>query len=86
MSKFESHDFYCINCGNKGIPIARKMGNCRDAFHRKKLYCYHCKMDINHVEVRNDCEREQFKEMYENGEFKQEAEESICACRPSWNW
>ena len=45
-------DFYCVICGNKGIPIARRIGSQREAGHLKKLYCPHCKMEVNHAEVR----------------------------------
>ena len=45
-------DFYCTKCGNKSIPIARKEGRYKEAGHLKKLWCYHCKEEINHAEVR----------------------------------
>lgn len=45
-------DFYCVQCGNKGIPIARKVGSQREAGHLKKLYCPYCKEEVNHAEVR----------------------------------
>jgi hypothetical protein len=45
-------DFYCINCGNKGIPIARKRGAEREAGHLKKIYCIKCKESWNHVECK----------------------------------
>ena len=45
-------DFYCVRCGNKGIPIARKIGSQREAGHLKKLYCLHCQEQTNHAEIR----------------------------------
>ena len=48
MAKYESHDFYCINCGNKGLPVFRNNGRLHGGFHRKKLWCCHCKTECNH--------------------------------------
>lgn len=45
-------DFYCTKCGNKSIPIARRDGRYKEAGHLKKLWCYHCKEEVNHAEVR----------------------------------
>ena len=80
MAKYITNDFYCIQCGQKGLPVQRKQGKARGVFHRKKLWCCNCKVEINHVEVRNDYERDCFKEMYENGDFRTEAEDSLRAC------
>ena len=43
-------EFYCVKCGNKGIPIQRKPWKKREAGHLKKLYCLHCKEEVNHAE------------------------------------
>ena len=77
MACFISHNFYCINCGEATLPIMRKSGQERGKFHRKKLYCYHCKQEINCVECKNENEIQEFKEMFNNGAFKDEAKESI---------
>lgn len=45
-------DFYCTKCGNRSIPLARRDGHYREAGHLKKLWCWHCKEEINHAEVR----------------------------------
>ena len=45
-------DFYCVHCGNKGIPIMRKAGHGREAGHLKKIYCLYCKQERNHVECK----------------------------------
>ena len=84
MAKYVTNDFYCIKCGERGLPVQRKVGKERSVFHRKKLWCCKCKVEINHVEVRNDYERDCFKEMYANGDFRQEAEDSLRACGNSW--
>ena len=77
MAKFETHNFYCINCGNQTLPVVRREGRMKGKFHRKKLYCYHCKQEINCVECRNELEVYDFKKAFEAGEFKKEAEESL---------
>lgn len=45
-------DFYCTECGNKGIPIMRRPGGQREAGHLKNLYCIHCRKETNHAEIR----------------------------------
>ena len=64
-------DFYCVQCGNKGIPIARKVGSQREAGHLKKLYCIYCKEEVNHAEVRpfGAYNYEDFKMEFELGRF-----------------
>ena len=86
MANYETHDFYCLRCGQPGIPVMRKLGKQREGFHRKRLYCPHCKVEINHVEVRNQEEKEQFLEAFNNGEYKNEAEESLCHVRACGVW
>lgn len=75
--KGDVHTFWCIQCGQAGIPCFRPVSHQRGKFHRKKLYCPHCKIMINHIECRNDVEVAEFKEAYDNGEFFNEIEESI---------
>ena len=77
INKYEIHDFYCINCGAKSIPLARPRAKQKDKFHRKLLYCYQCGHTVNHVECRNDIERQQFYADFMSGKFKQEAEEEL---------
>lgn len=71
------HDFYCINCGNKSMELARKKGHQHGRFHRKKLYCPICRVAVNHIECKNDEDVYEFKLDFENGEFTEEAKESI---------
>ena len=84
MGRCVSHDFYCLQCGQRGIPLARKVGQERSALHRKKLYCYHCKTDINHVEIRNQFELETFKTNFANGVYVDECKESLDYCRSTF--
>lgn len=64
-------DFYCTMCGNKGIPIARKRGQEREAGHLKKLFCLKCKIETNHVECKpfSHYEYADFLDEFENGNF-----------------
>lgn len=77
MAHYTTHNFFCINCGNPTIPIMRKSGQMHGKFHRKRLYCYHCKQEINCIECRNEEEVWEFKEKFKAGEFKEEAKESL---------
>ena len=70
-------EFYCINCGNMGIPVWRKRGRLREQWHRKALYCTTCKQTVNHVEIRTEEELMQFKEDFAEGKYREEAERSI---------
>lgn len=44
-------NFYCTQCGNRGIPLPRN-SKIREAGHLKKLYCLTCGKETNHVECR----------------------------------
>ena len=77
---YSEHSFYCINCGNKGIPLMRPQGFKHAGMHRKKLYCIHCRQEVNHVECKTFDEVEEFHTNFENGVYKDEAKESISAC------
>lgn len=70
---YESHDFYCINCGGKGIPIARNRSKAKKQFHRKLMYCWHCHHTVNHIECCNDLEKQKFFTDFLNGVYREEA-------------
>ena len=74
---YMKHEFYCMKCGNRGIDLMRKHGHQHKKFHRKKLYCIHCKTEVNHIECRNELEVEEFKERFANGDFVEECESSL---------
>ena len=74
MSANIEHNFYCIKCGNRGIPLQRRKSLTKEKFHRKKLYCIYCKEEVNHAEVKNDYEVQEFKEAFINGYFLKELE------------
>lgn len=52
MAKMIISNFYCTQCGHKGIPIVRKNNKIREPGHLKKLYCMHCNKENNHVECK----------------------------------
>lgn len=83
MKNLSEHRFFCIKCGNEGIPLQRKQGHKHGKFHRKKLYCPYCKLEINHIECRTDEEIYEFKTNFENGVYKDEAKESLAYVRNS---
>lgn len=64
-------EFYCTECGMRGMPIMRKINKQREAGHLKKLYCLNCKKETNHAEIRpfGNYTFEDFKEEYELGRF-----------------
>lgn len=79
--KYEEHNFYCLNCGNRSIPLMRKSSNKKALNHRKKLYCPWCKTEVNHIELTNMYEIEKFKQDFADGMYIQEAKESIAFLR-----
>ena len=81
VRKMENHDFYCLKCGKKGLNVYRRQGHQHGKYHRKKLYCFYCKEQVNHMECRNQAEIDEFKDAFERGEFVAEANESLAFCR-----
>ena len=75
--RYDSHDFYCLNCGHKGIPCQRPDNRRREPYHRKKLYCIFCHLECNHIEINTEEQRQEFIELFEAGEFVEEAKTSI---------
>ena len=86
MSKYETHSFWCLNCGQQTTPIMRKTGYLKEKFHRKKLFCINCGVEVNCIECRNDNEIWEFKRNFEEGVYKDEAKESLSYCRNSRSW
>lgn len=52
MMNVTSSDFYCTQCGHKNINVFRKKGRQREPGHLKRLYCFNCKEEHNHVEIK----------------------------------
>ena len=65
--------FFCTKCGQENmITIARKKGQEREVGHLKKLYCFFCKEEINHAEIKENninYTYEDFLEEFNSGRF-----------------
>ena len=83
---FEIHDFYCIKCGNRSMSLPRQRGHLHKKFHYKSLYCPHCKVEVNHVEIRDQFEREQFLEDFKEGIYEQDCKNSLSYVGSSRIW
>ena len=71
------HSFYCMKCGNKAMELSRKRGFQHERFHRKKLYCPYCKLELNCIECKNDEDVYEFKENFEKGVYENEVKDSL---------
>jgi hypothetical protein len=52
IKNFIMNDFYCTQCGEKGVNVWRKLGAEREAGHLKRLFCLRCQKETNHAECR----------------------------------
>ena len=84
MAYYDSSRFFCLYCGEEGIPLPRKRGQQRKSFHRKKIYCIHCHNTVNHIECKSDEDSKKFKENFKNGVYENEAKESLDFVRNTW--
>lgn len=64
------HDFYCTQCGQKGLPVCRN-GRTRESGHLKKLFCLNCGCETNHAECISGTkyDREIFEQEFSDGNF-----------------
>ena len=78
-NNFIENEFYCTQCGNKGIPIQRKRGQEREAGHLKKIYCLKCGIQTNHVEVKPYTKYtfDDFKTEFEYANFDENGQRKI---------
>lgn len=86
MAYYDSSRFFCLYCGEEGIPLPRKRGQQRKSFHRKKIYCIHCHNTVNHIECRSDEDVLNFKEDFKDGVYENEAKESLAFIRNTGEW
>jgi len=72
----EPSRFFCVVCGEEGIPLIRKPGAQREPGHLKKLFCLRCKCETNHAEIRpfGAYRYENFKEEFDLGRFTKDGE------------
>lgn len=69
------NEFYCVICGNRGIPVVRRKGAEREAGHLKKLFCLTCQKETNFCEIHPYATKytiDDFWLEYENGNFTSE--------------
>lgn len=85
MARLIDSQFYCINCGKRGMDCLRRTGRQKKGLHLKALYCCHCHTICNHAEIKTLDDLVEFKEKFNNGEYKQLAKESIIQCKKD-NW
>lgn len=69
-------DFYCTQCGSKGLPVWRRRGAEREAGHLKKLFCLKCQTETNHIECKSNTHytNEDFYIEFEYGNFTPEGQ------------
>lgn len=79
MAKLTTSDFYCVYCGNKGIPVIRQNGSQREKGHLKRLFCLTCQRETNHVEIRpfGKYNLEDFYLEYDNGNFDEQGNRKL---------
>ena len=65
-------DFYCSQCGTKGLPVWRKGGAAREKGHLKKLFCLKCQKETNHIECNNNYTSEDFYFEFNNNNFDED--------------
>lgn len=51
-NNFTLSDFICPECGNI-ITLPRLINKERARYHMKKIWCYKCNKEINHIELQN---------------------------------
>ena len=71
MKMIKDNEFYCVKCGNKGMNIIRIAGKERESGHLKKIWCFKCKEETNHVECKDFTHytEEDFFFEFENNNF-----------------
>lgn len=55
-------DFYCTQCGKKGLVCYRVVGQERKSGHLKKLFCIYCGKDQNCVEIKANSTKYSFED------------------------
>lgn len=80
VRNLELSNFYCINCGKKGLDLMRQASFRHSKMHRKKLYCFYCKTEVNHIECKTIEDVENFLNDFNEGKYIQEAADSISFC------
>ena len=74
------HEFYCSQCGQKGIPIPRKKGSERESGHLKKIFCLNCGTERNFCEINPQSQKYTYNDFlleFNNGNFDKEGNRKI---------
>lgn len=66
---YQMSRFFCTECGKEGLPVFRNNGQKRKGGHLKKLYCPHCRKELNFVEIKDSYTIDDFKEEFKLGRF-----------------
>lgn len=82
--KYEMHEFRCLNCGEVSAILPRKSSRLKSTFHRKKIFCPHCHLVCNSVEIKDEFERQDFLASFRDGEYEEEAKESVELCEKNF--
>jgi len=53
--KMTKSEMYCTQCGKRNIPVQRKIGQEREPGHLKRMWCIHCRKEVNMVEIKEKC-------------------------------
>ena len=75
--QMEIHDFYCLKCGQRSMSLPRKRCHLYGKFHLKSLYCPKCRIVVNHIEVRDQFEKEEFINDFKEGVYEQALQDSL---------
>ena len=65
--KIDFNYFYCPTCDQRGYELPRPSGDRREKFHRKSLYCPHCRKQVNMIECKDDEDIYEFKIRFAEG-------------------
>ena len=68
---------YCLNCGEKGLPIWRDRSKLHTNEHRKVMYCPRCRETVNHIELQTPEQVDRFRADLAAGKYRDEAAASI---------
>lgn len=76
--KAADHEFYCVHCGRKALPICRT-GKMREAGHLEKQFCFFCGSATNHAECipGSGYDKDEFFREYNDGNFSAEGQRII---------
>lgn len=78
--KINYNDFYCLKCGQRSYSLPRPTSRQRKDGHFKKLYCPNCKIQVNHIEIKNQEQSKEFMAAFLAGSYYEAAAASELYC------